>query len=114
LGFQIPCLLRKSASISASRIAHRAHHPPEQSKKKQAIMAVSETIVQSKRALYVGGLGDDVSQVTLRAAFIPFGPLKTIDIVSRQSRIFFSRDSDDACSIVLDKINVAHTRFLSM
>jgi RNA recognition motif-containing protein len=53
-------------------------------------MAVSETIVQSKRALYVGGLGDDVSQVTLRAAFIPFGPLKTIDIVSRKSRTFFS------------------------
>jgi len=46
-------------------------------------MAVSESIVQSRRALYVGGLGDDVSQTTLRAAMIPFGPIKSIDIVRK-------------------------------
>lgn len=45
-------------------------------------MADSQNIVQSRRALYVGGLGDDVSQTTLRAAMIPFGPIKSIEIVS--------------------------------
>ena len=45
-------------------------------------MAVSENIVQSRRVLYVGGIGDDVNQNTLRAAMIPFGPIKSVDIVS--------------------------------
>lgn len=45
-------------------------------------MAVSENIVQSRRALYVGGIGEDVHQTTLRAAMIPFGPIKSVDIVS--------------------------------
>jgi RNA recognition motif-containing protein len=45
-------------------------------------MAVSENIVQSRRALYVGGIGEDVNQNMLRAAMIPFGPIKSVDIVS--------------------------------
>jgi hypothetical protein len=45
-------------------------------------MAVSENIVQSRRALYVGGIGEDVNQTMLRAAMIPFGPIKSVDIVS--------------------------------
>jgi len=39
-------------------------------------------MLQSRRTLYVGGLTDQVGDATLRAAFIPFGPLKSIDIVS--------------------------------
>lgn len=59
-------------------------------------MAVSENIVQSRRVLYVGGIGDDVNQNTLRAAMIPFGPIKSVDIVSfyRQFQIPFI-----ACSL---------------
>jgi peptidyl-prolyl isomerase E (cyclophilin E) len=45
-------------------------------------MAASENIVQSRRALYVGGIGEGVNQTTLRAAMIPFGPIKSVDIVS--------------------------------
>ena len=49
-------------------------------------MSSSRTTLQSRRALYVGGLDPDVKQsiqsveTTIRAAFIPFGPIKTIDI----------------------------------
>ena len=49
-------------------------------------MSSSRTTLQSRRALYVGGLDPDVKQsiqaveTTIRAAFIPFGPIKNIDI----------------------------------
>ena len=61
----------------------------------------------------MGGLGDDVSQVTLRAAFIPFGPLKTIDIVSRKSRIFFFETVTHAQSSLtkLSLIYVSHNEY---
>ena len=36
--------------------------------------------LQSNRSLYVGGLADDVTPITLRAALVPFGPLKSIDV----------------------------------
>lgn len=39
------------------------------------------SLLQSRRALYVGGLAPDVGETTLRAAMIPFGPIKSIDIV---------------------------------
>lgn len=39
-------------------------------------------IIQSRRTLYVGGLADGLKENTLRAAMIPFGPLKSIEIVS--------------------------------
>lgn len=42
------------------------------------------SLLQSRRILYVGGLSNEVADVTLRAAFIPFGPIKSIDIVSNK------------------------------
>lgn len=42
----------------------------------------SEPVLQSRRSLYVGGLAGEVNENTLRAAMIPFGPLKSIEIVS--------------------------------
>jgi peptidyl-prolyl isomerase E (cyclophilin E) len=38
------------------------------------------TVLASKRVVYVGGLGDDITQHIVRAAFIPFGNLKSVDI----------------------------------
>jgi len=38
------------------------------------------SLLQSRRALYVGGLAPEVGDSTLRAAMIPFGPIKSIDI----------------------------------
>ena len=37
-------------------------------------------IVTSKRAVYVGGLGEDVTPQILRSAMIPFGTIKSLDI----------------------------------
>lgn len=39
------------------------------------------TILASKRAVYVGGLAPDVNKQLLRAAMIPFGNIKSLDIV---------------------------------
>lgn len=36
--------------------------------------------LQSRRALYIGGLDPSVTETTLRAAFIPFGPIQHIDV----------------------------------
>jgi len=36
--------------------------------------------LQSRRALYIGGLDSAVTESTLRAAFLPFGPIQHIDI----------------------------------
>lgn len=36
--------------------------------------------LQSRRSLYIGGLADCVKETQLRAAMIPFGPIKAIDI----------------------------------
>jgi peptidyl-prolyl isomerase E (cyclophilin E) len=41
---------------------------------------IEANIVTSKRVVYVGGLGDDITQHIVRAAFIPFGNLKSVDI----------------------------------
>mmetsp|Transcript_42841 Transcript_42841/g.48679 ORF Transcript_42841/g.48679 Transcript_42841/m.48679 type:complete len:143 (-) Transcript_42841:210-638(-) len=38
------------------------------------------SLLQSRRTLYVGGLAPEVRDSTLRAAMIPFGPIKSIDI----------------------------------
>ena len=38
----------------------------------------------SKRAVYVGGLADGVTTTVLRAAMIPFGDIKNVDIVSKE------------------------------
>ena len=44
--------------------------------------ASDPTILASKRAVYVGGLADEINPQLLRAAMIPFGPIKSLDIVS--------------------------------
>jgi RNA recognition motif. (a.k.a. RRM, RBD, or RNP domain) len=44
--------------------------------------AVDPTILASKRAVYVGDLADAVTPQLLRAAMIPFGPIKSLDMVS--------------------------------
>ena len=36
--------------------------------------------MSSKRALYIGGLDASVTETTLRASFLPFGPIQHIDI----------------------------------
>jgi len=41
---------------------------------------MSEPILQSRRSLYVGGLADSISETALRAAMIPFGPIKSVEI----------------------------------
>lgn len=40
----------------------------------------SEPVLQSRRSLYIGGLADQVNETILRAAIIPFGPVKSIEI----------------------------------
>lgn len=37
-------------------------------------------LVAFKRVVYVGGLGEDVTQQILRSAMIPFGTIKSLDI----------------------------------
>ena len=39
------------------------------------------TILASKRAIYVGGLAAGVTPQLLRATMIPFGDIKSVDIV---------------------------------
>ena len=41
---------------------------------------MSQSNLQSRRALYVGGLDPAVTETTLRAAFLPFGSIQSIDI----------------------------------
>jgi RNA recognition motif-containing protein len=45
------------------------------------IELVNNMSLQSRRTLYVGGLAEDVDDKMLRAAFITFGPIQSIDIV---------------------------------
>ena len=59
--------------------------------------------LQSRRALYIGGLDPAVTETTLRAAFIPFGPIQNIDIpmdyaagTSKGFAFLEFVDSDDA------------------
>mmetsp|Transcript_20010 Transcript_20010/g.25265 ORF Transcript_20010/g.25265 Transcript_20010/m.25265 type:complete len:143 (+) Transcript_20010:89-517(+) len=40
----------------------------------------SQSTLQSRRSLYMGGLSEEVKEVHLRAAMIPFGPIKSIDM----------------------------------
>mmetsp|Transcript_59914 Transcript_59914/g.69995 ORF Transcript_59914/g.69995 Transcript_59914/m.69995 type:complete len:141 (+) Transcript_59914:306-728(+) len=41
---------------------------------------VGEGAIQSRRTVYVGGIADGATEATIRAAFVPFGPIKSIDI----------------------------------
>jgi hypothetical protein len=40
------------------------------------------SVLASKRVVYVGGLADEATPALVRAAMIPFGPIKSIDMVS--------------------------------
>lgn len=40
----------------------------------------ASVLVASKRVVYVGGLGEEVSQAILRSSMIPFGNIKSLDI----------------------------------
>lgn len=41
---------------------------------------MSQSSSTSRKALYIGGLDPAVTEPTLRAAFIPFGPIQSIDM----------------------------------
>eukprot|EP00591_Stephanopyxis_turris_P005083 CAMPEP_0195515882 /NCGR_PEP_ID=MMETSP0794_2-20130614/6793_1 /TAXON_ID=515487 /ORGANISM="Stephanopyxis turris, Strain CCMP 815" /LENGTH=152 /DNA_ID=CAMNT_0040644375 /DNA_START=74 /DNA_END=532 /DNA_ORIENTATION=- len=38
------------------------------------------TTIQSRRSIYVGGLADSITEVTLRSAMISFGPIRSIEM----------------------------------
>ena len=40
-------------------------------------MSSQAPVLQSRRALYIGGLDPGVEETTLRAAFLPFGPISS-------------------------------------
>jgi hypothetical protein len=56
------------------------------------IMSLDPSVLSSKRVVYVGGLADQVTVDLLRAAMIPFGPIKSVEMVSHfiSLRIFYS------------------------
>lgn len=43
---------------------------------------VDPSYLTSKRVLFVGGLPDDVSNQLIRAAMVPFGTIRAVDMVS--------------------------------
>lgn len=45
---------------------------------------------KGKRALYVGGLDKQVTEQVLYAAFVPFGPLKSVQVPMDYSTRTFS------------------------
>jgi peptidyl-prolyl isomerase E (cyclophilin E) len=71
--------------------------------------AVEATLLASKRVVYVGGLGDNVNQNIVRAAFIPFGTLKSVDIpmdykagTTRGFAFVEFEDADDATEAIFN------------
>ena len=46
-----------------------------------AVASASSKSFQTRRTLYVGGLEDAVTQSLLHASFIPFGPVKSVELV---------------------------------
>lgn len=72
-----------------------------------SISPSNTSILQSRRSIYVGGLADDVSPITLRAAFIPFGPIKSVDIpmdytkgINKGFAFIEFHDADDAAEAI--------------
>ena len=43
--------------------------------------APDASLLATKRMVYVGGLGDDVKEDLIRAAFIPFGNIRSVMMV---------------------------------
>eukprot|EP00934_Nitzschia_sp_Nitz4_P006332 Nitzschia sp. Nitz4//scaffold25_size161228//129122//129636//NITZ4_002453-RA/size161228-processed-gene-0.170-mRNA-1//1//CDS//3329544655//6322//frame0 len=73
------------------------------------VAASDPTILSSKRALYVGGLAGGVTPQLLRAAMIPFGPIKSLDIpmdytegVHRGFAFVEFEDPDDAAEAIFN------------
>jgi peptidyl-prolyl isomerase E (cyclophilin E) len=68
------------------------------------------TFLASKRVVYVGGLGgNNITQNIVRAAFIPFGPLKSVDIpmdykagTTRGFAFVEYEDADDATEAIFN------------
>ena len=50
------------------------------------------TILASKRAIYVGGLAAGVTPQLLRATMIPFGDIKSVDIVRSYPSLYCCQD----------------------
>mmetsp|Transcript_24629 Transcript_24629/g.30287 ORF Transcript_24629/g.30287 Transcript_24629/m.30287 type:complete len:144 (-) Transcript_24629:397-828(-) len=97
-----------------------------------ATTSSSEQSLHSRRSLYVGGLSDTVKEIRLRAAMIPFGPLKHIDIpldyakgTNKGFAFVEYQDADDAaeaiynmdgaelCGRVLN-VNLAHNNQINL
>ena len=82
----------------------------------------SSPALQSRRSLYIGGLADEVKEPTLRAAFIPFGPIKAIDIpmdyvkgVHKGFAFLEYQDGDDAAEAMYNMDGAEmHGRVLSV
>jgi peptidyl-prolyl isomerase E (cyclophilin E) len=72
--------------------------------------APEATLLASKRVVYVGGLGGSkVTHNVVRAAFIPFGPLKSVDIpmdykagTTRGFAFVEFEDADDATEAIFN------------
>ena len=45
--------------------------------------APDSSVLATKRMVYVGGLGDDIKEDLIRAAFIPFGNIKGVMMVRK-------------------------------
>jgi peptidyl-prolyl isomerase E (cyclophilin E) len=70
---------------------------------------MSEPLLQSQRAVHVGGLAEDISESTIRAAFIPFGPIQSIDIPMDYAKghhkgfcFIEYQDADDAAECIFN------------
>lgn len=57
----------------------------------QASTTTNPSLLASKRVVYVGGLADKTTVPLLRAAFVPFGTIASVDMV-RTRRIGRERD----------------------
>lgn len=66
--------------------------------------APDASLLATKRIVYVGGVGDDIKEELIRAAFIPFGSIKSVSMV----RMFCSVYS--LCLVCIEKIlkDVSH------
>lgn len=48
--------------------------------------APDASLLATKRIVYVGGLGEEIKEDLIRAAFIPFGNIKSVMMVSASAR----------------------------
>ena len=61
---------------------HRIQIPhPTPNSTMEAAQGPDPSILSSKRVVYVGGLHPNANPQMLRAAFIPFGPIQSVEMV---------------------------------